>query len=532
MNLIISRISLVIMTGLFVSGTLYFGIFNSPHQLTGFFNEKIIALILALILFFVVLFLPQKKSPNSKLKIIFWVLVSLITFPLAVTRFIFGTNDIDSIIIFFSDNQAQDIAVIGGDSFSLPITISLVVFALMFLGALFLLARKHFFDTILLVVACLFFVTSPVAIFLKGTLVENELQANFVPEKEMGISITTRPSEQRNLIVIYLESLERTFGALNSTKEAYVPIQTLAQNSIEAVNLQQTFGTSYTIAGIVASQCGVPLLAPGLSKIFFKKGTKESFDTFLPSLTCLGDILAEDGYQMTYLNGASLNHFSKRGFFRTHGYTTLLGSGEVTQEIMNGRENAFGMNDALLFEYVYDEYDRLASQPAPFALNMLTIATHGPDAFLDNDCPKVDNLESQMPAAIACTAEHIDKFIAYVRSKPASRDTDFVILSDHLALPNTLTAEIEAQGDDRRNLFFINTGKNARVIDRAATPMDIYPTILDHLGYELENGQANLGRSMFSKDQNMVERFGSDDLHRLLKGNQTLAQYIWREQPQ
>jgi phosphoglycerol transferase len=532
MKFLISRIPLLIMVCLFSWGTFYFGILNTPHQLSGFFNEWQLALALVVILFLVVLILPRKNSPNSKLKVIFWLIVSLITFPLAVTKFIFGTNDLNGILIFFRDNQAQDIAVIGGDSFTLPIGISLFFFVLMILGVWYLLMRKRHFDTVLVIVAVLLFATSPVAVFVKDALFENELQANFDPEKEISINIIARPTEPRNLIVIYLESLERTFGELDATKAAYAPIQAVAHNSVEAVNVQQTFGTEYTIAGIVASQCGVPLLSPGLSNIFFKKGTEESLDRFLPSITCLGDVLAQDGYQMSYLNGASLNRFSKRGFFRTHGYTTLLGSDEVAPEIMTGRQNAFGMNDALLFGFVYDEYDRLSADGVPFAMNMLTLATHGPDAFLDNDCPVGENLDSQLPAAIACTARHIEKFMTYVRANPADRETDFVILSDHLALRNTLSKEMDAQGDGRRNLFIINTGQDVQVIDRASTPMDIFPTILDHLGYELENDQANLGQSMFGPAENLVERFGRDDLHRLLKGNQSLARYIWRDTPQ
>jgi phosphoglycerol transferase len=194
---------------------------------------------------------------------------------------------------------------------------------------------------------------------------------------------------------------------------------------------------------------------------------------------------------------------------------------------MSGRDNAFGMNDALLMGYVYDEYDHLSSQDAPFALSMLTIATHGPDAFWDNGGAS-DDPNSSMPAAIACTAQHLTKFISYVGANPATRDTDIVVLSDHLALPNTLKDALLAKTDQRRDLFFINSGADAQVIDRSVTMMDIYPTILEHLGYDLTDGQANLGRSMFNPKPNLLERFGVDGVDRLFKGNQTLAKYLWR----
>jgi phosphoglycerol transferase len=531
MSAIITRISVFIMAAIFAVGTLYFGFFSSPYQINGIMNEKKIAVLIAVVLFVVILFLPHKQRANAKYKTVLWFIVLLVSFPLAVTRFVFGTNELDSILIFFRDNQADDIAVIASDSFSVPISLSLVVFVLMLLTALFLLVRKQHFDNILLAVTALFIVVSPITLFVINSFSVNEMQATFDHDAEMSMKITARPDQQRNLVVIYLESLERSYVDIDATQRAYAPINDLARQSVEAVNLQQVFGTTYTIAGIVASQCGVPLISSGLGDIFFRKRTTVSLEALMPSVTCLGDVLRDDGYTLSYLNGADLNRFSKRGFLKSHGYTRLLGSGDVAPEIMEGRSNAFGMNDALLFGYVYDEYDHLSTQAAPFAMSMLTIATHGPDAFLDNECSS-DNQTSKMPAAIACTAKHLQNFISYVRANPAARDTDIVVLSDHLALPNTLETALKAKGDQRRDLFFINSGADAQVIERPATMLDIYPTILEHLGYGLRDGQANLGRSMFNATPNLLERFGVDDVDRLFKGNQTLAKHLWREQPE
>ncbi len=502
MRSIISHIAGVVVAFSFAVSILFFAWFNSPYQIPEAYNTKWSALFICAIIFFLVLFLPRKTCAGSKFKYLLWVVSALIAFPFAVTRLIFGTNDLSAILIFFRDNQIDDMVVIGGDSFSIPIGFSLVVFIIMMLCSLYLFARKRHFDIVALVIACLFVILSPITLYVKEALIENKLQTAFEPATEMSLKITARPSEQRNLIVIYLESLERTYGQLDETQKAYGAIKKIADDSIESVNMHQTFGTTYTIAGIVASQCGVPLLSPGLSNIFFRKGIKQSMDTFLPSLTCLGDVLSDDGYHMSYLNGASLNRFSKRGFFKTHGFTTLLGSDEVAPEIMSGRTNPFGMNDALLFEFIYDEFDRLNAQPDPFSINALTISTHGPDAFLDGDCPTDNNAKSQLPTAIACTAQHLEKLISYVRSKPSTRPTDFVILSDHLALPNTLSKKLRSKSDDRRNLFFIHTAQDTKTIQRASTPLDIYPTILEHLGYELVGGQANLGRSLFTEHEN------------------------------
>ncbi|WP_252720044.1 hypothetical protein, partial [Shigella sonnei] len=43
--------------------------------------------------------------------------------------------------------------------------------------------------------------------------------------------------------------------------------------------------TDYTIAGMVASQCGIPLFAP------FEGNASASVSSFFPQNICLGDIL-------------------------------------------------------------------------------------------------------------------------------------------------------------------------------------------------------------------------------------------------
>lgn len=528
MSKIVPKLSTSIVALIFVTTLIFVGFGSSPYIFPMYTNIKQIVLILGLIVAFIIVALPPRSNSVSKLKLLFWVIAVLIAFPFAVTKIIFGANELDAILIFFRDNQAQDITSIGGDSFLAPIITAFVMLLLLVLTSLFLVWRVKKFDSILVFFGILLLAVSPITLFVKNTLVTNQVQADFKFKEEMGIEILERPSEKKNLIILYLESVERTYKDIESTKSVYQPIQRFSESGLEATNMHQTIGTNITIAGIVASQCGVPLLSQGLRNIFFKMETEGSLDQVLPSITCLGDILSEDGYDMSYINGASLNRFSKRGFFTSHGYKQVFGLDEVPVEKTEGRTNVFGMNDALMFEYVYEEYDRLITKDDPFVLSILTVSTHGPDAYLDVNCPMKSPEPSRLPRAMECTFKLVEDFIKYTKSKGNGRDTEIVLMSDHLAMKNTLVDDLRENSALRRNLFAIENDGEQMVLDRNSTMMDIYPTLLEQLGYTIAEGKGNLGRSLFSEKRNLIERYGSVDLAKLLRGNHELSSYIWR----
>ncbi|WP_438516828.1 hypothetical protein, partial [Enterobacter hormaechei] len=61
---------------------------------------------------------------------------------------------------------------------------------------------------------------------------------------------------------IYAESLERTYFDAELFPGLADELNALRTDSIDFSNTQQLPGTGYTIAGMVASQCGIPLFAP------------------------------------------------------------------------------------------------------------------------------------------------------------------------------------------------------------------------------------------------------------------------------
>src|SRR5208282_6879460 len=107
--------------------------------------------------------------------------------------------------------------------------------------------------------------------------------------------------EKRNLVIVYVESMEQSYADAQAFGKNRIPHLTLLQDDNVAFGrFVQVANTGWTIAGMVATMCGIPLKAIGLiTKNYF-----DAFNAFLPDAACLGDILKENGYRTEFLQGA------------------------------------------------------------------------------------------------------------------------------------------------------------------------------------------------------------------------------------
>ncbi|NEL42191.1 MAG: phosphoglycerol transferase I, partial [Xanthomonas perforans] len=88
--------------------------------------------------------------------------------------------------------------------------------------------------------------------------------------------------------------------------------------AVDVRNLTSTEGSGWTIAGMVASMCGVPLTtAPGDENSMGRMGL------FLPEARCLGDYLKDQGYRNHYVGGADASFAGKGSFLSSHGFDVV-----------------------------------------------------------------------------------------------------------------------------------------------------------------------------------------------------------------
>lgn len=334
--------------------------------------------------------------------------------------------------------------------------------------------------------------------------------------------------EVKNLIVIFLESMETNF--LKHTAE----IADLEETHLNfAPGGEDVSGTSWTIAGITGKLCGIPLNMPmGINEHSGK------LPTYLPYAKCLMNVLADKGYNQLYAQGSSGDFTQKRSFWTSHGNVDIhdieyyKSSGKIPEDYYV----FWGFEDRKLYRFAKEELDSLAGLGKPFAFYMLTVDTHQPFGHLDDSCKIAikengfeEKKDDQFPAALRCASMQLASFIGWIKEQPWFNNTVISVMGDH-TMP-LLSGKAGVPPTD--SLYWTNIIINSAVDERAAnhhkkkySSLDMFPTLLESMGFELEGRSIGLGRSLYADKPTLLEIYGQPILDSLLRERSVQYDYF------
>lgn len=312
-------------------------------------------------------------------------------------------------------------------------------------------------------------------------------------------------TDRRNVVYIYAESLERTYFEEGTFPGLLPNIKKLATQGVDFTNVKSLDGSGWTVAGIVASMCGVPLTAWSSED----RGSLERIQKFLPGAHCLSDFLNAQKYNVEFIGGASKEFAGKGSFLASHGFTTIRDLDYFkTLGVGNSRFSEWGAQDDILLEQAFERFMTLSEEKDPFFLSVLTLDTHHPIGHIPLAC-QMDELKSDYQSdhkileAIHCSDKLISAFIKKIRSSPYAKNTTIVLASDHLAMPNDAMHLLE--GKKRRNLFIILDERlKAATISRHGSTFDIGATLLSLMTRKAES--VGFGRSLFYEAKDGVSK--------------------------
>ncbi len=331
----------------------------------------------------------------------------------------------------------------------------------------------------------------------------------------------TFPEKKRNLIYIFLESMEVSYsdkesGGLFDTN--YIP--RLTQLSEENENFSGSESgakmnggnslkyTTWTMGGMFAATSGLPLKIPlelkGVGTNFMNTQT-----SFFSDLTCLGDILEEQGYTMNMCFGSDATFGGRRLCFTEHGnydfydwkyYTT---DGELPSDY----KVWWGFEDEKLFKFAKDRLTELGSAEEPFDFTMLTVDTHYPDGYVCELCG--DEYDEQYANVIKCSDNQVTDFVEWCQEQPWYENTTIILSGDHPTMNKEFCST--ASYDYQRKVYtaYINAPvEPERDEYREFATIDNFPTTLAALGVKIEGNRLGLGTNLFSSEDTLVEKEG------------------------
>ena len=283
----------------------------------------------------------------------------------------------------------------------------------------------------------------------------------------------------KNLLFVFLEGFEAIYTNENLFPGLTPNLKALNEEGWQLDNMHQVEGSGWTMAGIVSSLCGTPLLYESSFA-----GNEVLFSRMLDKATCLPDVLNEAGYRQIFMGGAALGFANKGSFLREHGFDTTLGSSELVNELADPNYvTGWGLYDDSLFSQALEQFNSLAASEQPFNLTLLTVDTHHPIGEPSASCSEYDQIDNSILHAVHCTDYLLGKFLDQVKAHPAYKDTVVVLVSDHLAMRNN-AFPLFPENYQRRLYFNVLNSSVAAEREIFATPLDISPTVLQLLGVQ------------------------------------------------
>lgn len=353
-------------------------------------------------------------------------------------------------------------------------------------------------------------------------------EERYVDPREVDLQF---PEKKRNLIYIYLESMEISFtnkehGGIAA--ENYYPGLTelslketdFAHGNENRLNgITNTAATTWTTASLVAQTAGIPLSIP-IGRNAMGKG----YTTFLPGAYGLGNILEKAGYRQMMIMGSD-RHFSGLDvYLESHGGYEILDYYEAIDQHRLPSDDYYvwwGYEDRYVFQFAKEELEKLAAGEEPFALTLMTMDTHRTGGYFCSLCEhRYDNPYSDV---IACSDRQVMEFIQWIQEQDFYENTTVILAGDHPTMDGNYVQNLPGYKETyqrQQYLAVLNSAVEYTLSQtREITPMDMFPTTLAALGVTIPGDRLGLGTNLYSETPTLLEEMGLEKLNRELSKN-------------
>ncbi len=290
------------------------------------------------------------------------------------------------------------------------------------------------------------------------------------PFKEYNTNDASTP----NIIVFITESYAREYsGAFNQDMnipnyKSYTPfIDSLAQHSLIFPN---AFANGYkSIHGVSSVIAGIPSFKDAFTSSPYPKQNIESLVSTLKS----------KGYDTSFFHGAPNGSMGFLGFGNILGYDHYYGKTEYNND--DDFDGTWGIWDEPFFQYMRKT---LSEKKQPFFATLFTVSSHEPFNIPEQYKGKFPEGNQQIHKTVGYTDYAFKRFFEESKNEPWFKNTIFVITADHT---NQIDYDEYKKLVNRTAvpiLFYTADERYKGVNKDLAQQIDIYPTLLDMIGYD------------------------------------------------
>lgn len=369
---------------------------------------------------------------------------------------------------------------------------------------------------------------------VKEYLVSQKKESHFIEQNYVDPRTTkiTFPDKKRNLIYIYLESMESAFASKGDGGgldfNCIPELTTLAEENTNFSNSDKlgggypAYGGTWTMAGIFSQTSGIPI--KNSEQTDDVNATLAEQSSFSSQARNLEDILADEGYNQCFMIGSDATFGGRRAYFESHGkgqteicdYNTAKENGQIPEDYYVW----WGYEDQKLFANAQEKLTELSSKDEPFNFTMLTVDTHFEDGYVCEQCQNEFG-DNQYANVMACSSRQVDAFVKWIQQQPFYENTTIVISGNHLTMDSDFCNDVSE--DYERSVYnvFINLPEGLdtsfeKTHNREFATLDMFPTTLAAMGVTIEGDRLALGVNLFSDEQTLTEQYGRKGLDKEL----------------
>ena len=344
---------------------------------------------------------------------------------------------------------------------------------------------------------------------------------NYVDPADVAL---TFPEQKRNLIYIFLESMEMTYadkengGAFD--KNVIPELTELAQEnedfSGEDKELNGGYamtGATWTMGAMFAHTSGIPL------SISIDGNDMNTQEHFFAGAVTLGDILESAGYCQNLMIGSDATFGGRRLYFTEHGNYNIYDYNYANENGLIPQDYRvwWGYEDEKLFSFAKDKLTELSQQSVPFNFTLLTVDTHFEDGYPCELCTDEFG-DNQYANVMACSSRQVKELVDWIQQQDFYENTTIVIAGDHPTMDKDFCEDIDEDYIRKVYTTYINPAAELETTEkRNYTTFDNFPTTLAALGVKIDGNRLGLGTNLFSSTQTLTERFGIDKMESELK---------------
>lgn len=307
----------------------------------------------------------------------------------------------------------------------------------------------------------------------KYNISELKVNSYFQPIKQY---VNTRQKKTKpNIVLIITESLGREYlGAFNKDMDienyvSYTPfLDSLAAHSLIYTNAFANGRKS--IHGMSSILAGIPSFTDAFTSSPYAKQKIQSL------VSCVEEI----GYTTSFFHGAANGSMGFLGFGNILGLDEYYGRTEFNND--KEFDGFWGIWDEPFLQYMKEELDQ---KKTPFFSTVFTLSSHEPYIVPDKYDGEFPKGNVPMHQCVGYTDYAFKKFFNAAKKEAWFENTIFIITADH---GNQVYYKKEYHKVMNRNtvpiLFYTPDESLKGVSKDLAQQIDIYPTILDMVGYD------------------------------------------------